>query len=343
MWHSKQLGAIDSHARREKKLIINSMSAPAAIEILGLTKDFPVGFWRPRMRRALDHLTFQVEQGEVFGFLGPNGAGKTTTMKLLMGLIFPTSGTARVRGRPIDDVEMHREIGYLPEQPYFYDYLTARELLDYYARFANYGAAERRERVGKFLERLGLAAAGDVQLRKFSKGMLQRAGIAQAILHDPPVVILDEPMSGLDPVGRREVRDIILDLKKQGRTIFFSTHILSDAEMLCDRVAVLAGGKLQGVGAPREIVPMKSQSMEILFETREGRALPAGLAEHASRMGGRTSVTVAEDQLYPTLEQLRSCEARILSVSPVHPTLEDYFFQLVAASTATRGLEEISR
>ncbi len=210
---------------------MNVMSTPA-IEILGLTKDFPIGFWRKRMRRSLDNLSFQVDEGEVFGFLGPNGAGKTTTMKLLMGLIFPTSGTARVRGRSIDDVEMHREIGYLPEQPYFYDYLTARELLNYYARFSNYSAAERSERVSRFLERVGLAAAADVQLRKFSKGMLQRAGIAQAILHDPPVVILDEPMSGLDPVGRREVRDIILELKKQGRTVFFSTHILSDAEML---------------------------------------------------------------------------------------------------------------
>ena len=318
------------------------MSTPA-IEIQGLTKDFPVGFWRPKMRRALENLTFQVEDGEVFGFLGPNGAGKTTTIKLLMGLIFPTSGTARVRGRSIDDIEMHREVGYLPEQPYFYDYLTARELLDYYARFANYGAAERRERVGKFLDRVGLAAAADVQLRKFSKGMLQRAGIAQAILHDPPVVILDEPMSGLDPVGRREVRDIMLDLKKQGRTVFFSTHILSDAEMLCDRVAVLARGRLQGVGAPREIVTMKSQSMDILFEAREGRALPAALAEHATRIGGRSSITVAEEQLYATLEQLRGCEARILSVLPVHPTLEDYFFQLVGAPSGSRGIEEISR
>ena len=213
-----------------------------AIEIMGLTKDYPVGFWRKRMRRSLDNLTLEVEEGEIFGFLGPNGAGKTTTLKLLMGLIFPTSGTARVRGRSIDDVRMHREIGYLPEQPYFYDYLTARELLDYYARFSNYSATERRERVERFLGLVGLASAGDVQLRKFSKGMLQRAGIAQAILHDPAVVFLDEPMSGLDPIGRREVRDIIHDLKRQGRTVFFSTHILSDAEMLCDRVAVLAGG-----------------------------------------------------------------------------------------------------
>jgi len=318
------------------------MSTPA-IEILALTMDFPVGFWRKRMRRSLDNLSFQVEEGEVFGFLGPNGAGKTTTMKLLMGLIFPVSGTARIRGRAIDDVAMHREIGYLPEQPYFYDYLTARELLDYYARFSNYSAPERRERVGKFLALVGLAAAADVQLRKFSKGMLQRVGIAQAILHDPPVVILDEPMSGLDPVGRREVRDIIQTLKEQGRTVFFSTHILSDAEMLCDRVAVLAGGKLQGVGAPGAIVAIQAPAMEILFEASEGRALPAGLAEHATRIGGRCRVEVAEENLYGALEQLRGAQARILSVSPVHPTLEEYFFRLVGGQAASRGLEEISR
>jgi ABC-2 type transport system ATP-binding protein len=318
------------------------MGAPT-IEILGLTKDFPVGFWRKKMRRSLDNLSFQVQEGEVFGFLGPNGAGKTTTMKLLMGLIFPTSGTARIRGFSIDDVRMHREIGYLPEQPYFYDYLTARELLDYYAQFSDYTRAERRERVGRFLERVGLSAAADVQLRKFSKGMLQRAGIAQAILHDPAVVILDEPMSGLDPVGRREVRDIILEQKKLGRTVFFSTHILSDAEMLCDRVAVLAGGKLQGVGAPREIVSIKTQAMEILFEACDGHALPAGLAEKATRIGGRGRVEVSEDGLYAAIEQLRNSGARILSVSPVHTTLEDYFFQLVGSSAAPRGLEEISR
>src|ERR1700727_700036 len=151
------------------------MIAPA-IEILGLTKDYPVGFWRPKMRRSLDNLSFQVEEGEVFGFLGPNGAGKTTTMKLLMGLIFRTSGPARVRGRAIDDIQMHREIGYLPEQPYFYDYLTARELLDYYAQFFGFAAADRRERVARFLELVGLTTAGDVQLRKFSKGILQRRG-----------------------------------------------------------------------------------------------------------------------------------------------------------------------
>ena len=314
--------------------------ATPAIEILGLTKDYPVGFWRKRMRRSLDNLTLRVEEGEIFGFLGPNGAGKTTTLKLLMGLIFPTTGTARVRGRSIDDVRMHREIGYLPEQPYFYDYLTARELLDYYARFSGFRRAERHERIGRLLERVGLATAGDVQLRKFSKGMLQRAGIAQAILHDPQVIFLDEPMSGLDPVGRREVRDIIFELKQQGRTVFFSTHILADAEMLCDRVAVLHQGKLQGVGAPNEIVSIKVDAMEILFEAREGHALPPELAGSATRAGGRCRIAVPEAALYDALGQLRACEARILSVAPVRPTLEDYFLRLVGdGKTASRAAE----
>lgn len=300
-----------------------------AIEIKGLTKDYPVGFWRKRMRRSLDYLTLNVEEGETFGFLGPNGAGKTTTMKLLMGLIFPTAGTARIRGRSIADVRMHREIGYMPEQPYFYDYLTARELLDYFARFFGYSATERRERVTRFLELVGLTSAGDAQLRKFSKGMLQRVGIAQAILHDPQVVFLDEPMSGLDPVGRREVRDIILDLKRQGRTIFFSTHILSDAEVLCDRVGVLVGGKLQGVGAPEELVSMEVVGMEILFEMHAGGAPPHGLAERAAQTGNRYRVEVPEADLYAALEELRGADARIISVTPLRPSLEDYFFGLM--------------
>jgi len=315
------------------------MSTPA-IEILGLTKDYPAGFWRKTMRRSLDHLSLQVEDGEVFGFLGPNGAGKTTTLKLMTGLIFPTAGTARVRGRSIDDVAMHREIGFLPEQPYFYDYLTARELLDYYGHFGTLSKTARHERVTQLLERVGLASAADVQLRKYSKGMLQRTGIAQAILHDPKVVFLDEPMSGLDPVGRREVRDIILELKKEGKTVFFSTHILSDAEMLCDRVAVLAGGKLQGVGAPGEIMSVEVHAMDILFELPPGGTLPASLAGRVTPIGGRCRMEVPEAELYAALEQLRRCEARILSVSPVRPTLEDYFLRMVGKQqTASRGVE----
>lgn len=315
--------------------------AKPAIEFLGLTKDYPVGFWRNRTRRALDNLTFDVQEGEVFGFLGPNGAGKTTTLKLLMGLIFPTAGTARVCGRSIDDVGMHRDIGFLPEQPYFYDYLTGRELLDYFARFFGLEAAERRERVRLLLERVGLGTAGDVQLRKYSKGMLQRVGIAQAILQNPRVVFLDEPMSGLDPVGRREVRDIILELKRRGHTVFFSTHIISDAEMLCDRVAVLLGGRLQSIGSPSEIVSVDVRGMEILFETRAGRALPPSLTEHATQTGERYRIEVPEADLYVALEQLRACEARILSVSPLRPTLEDYFVGLVGREKAAPHAVEV--
>lgn len=317
------------------------MSTPA-IEICGLTKDYPSGFWRKRMRRSLDSLTLQVGEGEVFGFLGPNGAGKTTTLKLLMGLIFPTAGTARIRGHAIEDVAVHREIGYLPEQPYFYDYLTARELLDYFARLFGYDAAERRNRVMRFLELVGLASSADVQLRKFSKGMLQRAGIAQAILHDPQVVFLDEPMSGLDPVGRREVRDIMLQLKQQGRTVFFSTHILSDAEMLCDRVAVLAGGKLQGIGAPGQTVSFSVHGMEIIFEVAEGTALPRKIADVATRLGTRYRLDVPEADFYATMEQLRNCEARVLAVAAIRPTLEDYFFRLVEREKAQAPAEEVT-
>lgn len=318
------------------------MSTPA-IEILGLTKDYPLSSWRSGKRRSLDNLSLEVEENEIFGFLGPNGAGKTTTLKLLTGLIFPTSGTARVGGFSMDDIRMHRGIGYLPEQPYFYDYLTARELLDYFARIFGYGKAERRERVKRFLDLVGMTPAGDIQLRKFSKGMLQRVGIAQAILHDPQVVFLDEPMSGLDPMGRREVRDIILNLKRQGRTVFFSTHILSDAEMLCDRVGVLLNGKLQGLGAPGEIVSIEVQGMEILFEAREGHALAPHLAERAARTGRRCRLEVPEPELYGVLEELRECQARILSVTQLRPTLEDYFFRLVGQEKGVSHAVEVVR
>ena len=316
------------------------MSTPA-IKIEGLTKDYAVGFWRKKMRRSLDHLDLEVKEGEAFGFLGPNGAGKTTTLKLLMGLIFPTSGSAQVRGRSIADVSMHREIGYMPEQPYFYDYLTARELLDYFARFFGFSATERQQRIKKFLELVGLAESADVQLRKFSKGMLQRVGIAQAILHDPQVIFLDEPMSGLDPVGRREVRDIILELKKQGRTVFFSTHILSDAEMLCDRVAVLVGGKLLGVGSPKEIVSMEIHGMEILFEAQPGSPLPPKLTEGATHTGDRYRIEVPEAEVYSALDELKSSRARILSVTPLRPSLEDYFLKLVGQQKNVASSTEV--
>jgi ABC-2 type transport system ATP-binding protein len=315
----------------------------AAIEIENLTKDYPCGFLHLKKKRSLEGLTMQVESGEVFGFLGPNGAGKSTTIKLLVGLIFPEAGTARILEKPITDIEMHRDIGYLPEQPYFYDYLTAAEVLDYFARFHDLTAADRRERVARMLKKVGLETAGKIQLRKYSKGMLQRVGLAQAILHHPKVVILDEPMSGLDPIGRREVRDIILELKRDGRTVLFSTHILSDAEMLCDRVGVIVGGKLRGVGAPGEIVGMKAHGMEILFELPlDNSNATAAIAAKATKTGDRYRLQISEQELYGALEQLRGAGAKILSVAQVKASLEEYFMHLIEADRAQAAAVEVS-
>jgi ABC-2 type transport system ATP-binding protein len=317
-----------------------NMPSPV-IEIENLSKEYPFGFLQLKKKKSLENLTMQVQTGEVFGFLGPNGAGKSTTIKLLMRLIFPTSGTARILGKSIDDVSMHRGIGYLPEQPYFYDYLTAAELLDYFARFHGLSASERQDRVQKMLKKVGLETAKKIQLRKYSKGMLQRVGLAQAILHDPQVVVLDEPMSGLDPLGRREVRDIILEMKRQGRTVLFSTHILSDAEMLCDRVGVIVGGKLRGVGTPGEMIGIQSQGMEILFEVpSDTPQFP--LLDRATKTGERYRVQVPELDLYPALEELKSAGARILSVAQIKPTLEEFFMNLVDADRAQANAVEVS-
>jgi ABC-2 type transport system ATP-binding protein len=314
----------------------------AAIEIENLTKDYPFGFLHLKKKTSLEGLTMRVEEGEVFGFLGPNGAGKTTTIKLLVGLIFPTAGTARILGKSISDISMHADIGYLPEQPYFYDYLTAAELLDYFARIHDLPAQERKARVDGMLKKVGLETARKIQLRKYSKGMLQRIGVAQAILHDPKVVILDEPMSGLDPVGRREVRDVILELKQAGKTVLFSTHILSDAEMLCDRVGVIVGGKLRGVGAPDEIVGMKAQGMEVLFEYAGAAVGLQPLLSKATQTGKRYRMQVPESDLYATLQQLASAGAKVLSVTQVKSTLEEYFMHLVEADRAQAPAVEVS-
>ena len=317
------------------------MPAPA-IETENLAKQYPYGFLHLKKKTSLEGLTMQVEEGEVFGLLGPNGAGKSTTIKLLMGIIFPTSGRARMLGKPVSDVAMHHHIGYLPEQPYFYDYLTASEVLDYFARFHGYGHVERAQRVARMLKKVGLETAGKIQLRKYSKGMLQRVGLAQAILHDPKLVILDEPMSGLDPVGRREVRDIILELKNGGKTILFSTHILPDAEVLCDRVGVIAGGRLRGVGAPDAIVTMKTVGMEILFELPESNARAEKIRAKAAKSGAGYRLGVGENELYAALEELRGAGGKILSVTQIKPTLEDFFMELVGKDRAQAAAVEVS-
>jgi ABC-2 type transport system ATP-binding protein len=301
-----------------------------AIEILGLEKVYQVGFWRKRPKRALYPLHLSIEQGEIFGFLGPNGAGKTTTLKMLMGLVFPTGGTARILDMELDDPRMKAQIGFLPEQPYFYDYLTARELLRYYGQLSGMESRQLGPRVNAVLEQVGLKDAANVQLRKFSKGMLQRAGIAQAILHDPKVVFLDEPMSGLDPMGRREVRNLIEQLKGDGKTVFFSTHILSDAEALCDRVAILNQGTLRGVGAVQELTAGIQALVEIVWA---GNSVPTALTTMGAgcRIAGDTVRTVLPSaQQDSAIEALRREQLRLISVTPVRLSLEDYFMAQLA-------------
>jgi ABC-2 type transport system ATP-binding protein len=298
-----------------------------AIETINLEKIYSVGFWRKKPRVALRPLTLTVEEGTVFGFLGPNGAGKTTTLKLLLGLVFPTAGTARILGKDISDVEVKSQIGFLPEQPYFYDYLTAQELLEYYAQLSGVPAKERSGRVHKMLGRVGLSEAARVQLRKFSKGMLQRVGLAQAILHDPKLVFLDEPMSGLDPMGRREVRELIQQLQQEGKTVFFSTHILSDAEALCDRVAVIHQGELRGVGAVADLTSQVHGKVEIIFA---GRAVPASLTNlgaQARVSGDVVSAVLPEEHQDAALDILRREKLRLISLTPVRKSLEEYYVQ----------------
>src|ERR1700736_3793365 len=267
----------------------------AAIEILGLEKTYMVGFWRKRPKRALLPLHLTVEEGEIFGFLGPNGAGKTTTLKMLMGLVSPTAGTARILGKDWIDPEVKAQIGFLPEQPYFYDYLTAHELLDYYGQLSGVPGKDRSRRVEEVLQRVGLADIKGMQLRKFSKGMLQRVGIAQAILHNPQLVFFDEPMSGLDPLGRREVRDLMEQLQREGRTVFFSTHILSDAEALCDRVAIIHKGELRGVGVVNDLRSNVAGKSEVIWEG--GHALAgAGRFLLESHVTGETVRAVVQSE-----------------------------------------------
>jgi ABC-2 type transport system ATP-binding protein len=298
----------------------------AAIETFGLAKDYYVGFWRKKQKQALKPLTLSVEEGEVFGYLGPNGAGKTTTLKLLMGLMYPSAGSARILGRPLDDREMKAQIGFLPEQPYFYDHLTATELLNYYAQLSEVDAKDRTRRVDAVLHRVGLPEAKNTQLRKYSKGMLQRVGIAQAIVHDPKLVFLDEPMSGLDPIGRHEVRDLMQVLKDEGKTIFFSTHILSDAEALCDRVAVLNQGEVRGISVVADLVKEVSGQVEIVFQgTNAAKALEK-LA--TCRVAGETARAVLPASLADTaIDAIRNNGGKVISMTPVRRTLEEYFWK----------------
>jgi ABC-2 type transport system ATP-binding protein len=308
-----------------------------AIEILGLEKTYSVGFWRKRPKRALYPLRFNVEDGEVFGFLGPNGAGKTTTLKLLMGLVYPTAGSARILGREWTDPSVKAQIGFLPEQPYFYDYLTAHELLEYYGQLSGVPAKQRTQRVEKVLDQVGLRDVRGVQLRKFSKGMLQRVGIGQAILHDPKLVFFDEPMSGLDPMGRREVRDLMEQLKHEGKTVFFSTHILSDAEALCDRVAVIHQGELRDVGAIEDLTSSVLGKVEVIWQGSQVPASIKAMGAECHVTGDRARAIIAENQQDAMIDALRRERLRLIAIIPVRTSLEAYFVEKLRGAETTAG------
>jgi ABC-2 type transport system ATP-binding protein len=303
------------------------------VEINNLTKDYEVGFWRKQKVRALDGLSLTVNNGEIFGFLGANGAGKTTTLKLLMRLIFPTDGTARILGHNIADISMHNQIGYLPENPYFYDYLTAREFLEYCGELFGYEQTGRSKRAADLLSRVRLdEKKWDIHLRKFSKGMLQRVGLAQALVNDPQVVFLDEPMSGLDPVGRREVRDLIAGLRQEGKTVFMCSHILSDIEVLCDRVAILKRGRLAHVGNLDELRQRAGDRnhVEIVATGSDADTLTFHLPEGdhyqlTSTASGLRIEVQDEKDVDEVITALRRTGGKLVSVQPVRQSLEELF------------------
>ncbi|HEU4403467.1 MAG TPA: ABC transporter ATP-binding protein [Candidatus Polarisedimenticolia bacterium] len=309
----------------------------AVLELSGISKSYRTHL---SLRRywILRDLSLAIQPGEIFGFIGTNGAGKTTTIKLALGLLFPDTGSVRLFGEDARRVELRRRIGFLPENPYLYDYLTGGEFLDFHARLFGYSAPERRRRVADLLERVGLKNRGDRQLRLYSKGMLQRIGLAQALINDPELVILDEPMSGLDPIGRREVRDIILDLKARGRTVFFSTHILSDTEMICDRVGILVRGSLKAVGRIDDLVTRDVRFWEVALGGVRDAALPCGLV--VSRRDDQVLVRVeSQGDLRRLIQSLNGHGTTLISVSPGRQSLEDLFLREVRSADGTAGVK----
>lgn len=305
------------------------------VEIKDLSKDYETGFWRKKKVRALDGLTLNVRPGQIFGFLGGNGAGKTTTIKILMSLLFPTEGSAKILGSDISDVSMHARIGYCPENPYFYDYLTANELLDYFGQIFGYDTAKRKQLTDELLTAVGLEEKSrSRQLRKFSKGMQQRVGLAQALVNDPEIVFLDEPMSGLDPVGRREIRELIVSLREKGKTVFMSTHILSDVEALCDEVAILRGGRLAATGSLSELLSTgnEQRAFELLIggvASEQMRNAVSGIngAKVLTKPAGTAIEVQNESDIDAAIAAARTCGGKMISINPVSLSLEDLFVE----------------
>lgn len=300
-----------------------------AIEIKHLTKKYRSGFWL-KETESLSDLNLEVEAGSIFGFLGHNGAGKTTTIKLLIGVIHPTSGEAFIFGRPISDITVKREIGFLPESPYFYDYLTGSEFLHFCGQLFGMTVKERAKRVDALVELVGLKGSEGEQMRKYSKGMLQRIGLAQALINDPKLVILDEPMSGLDPVGRKDVRDIILRLKEEGKTVFFSTHVLTDAEMICDQVGIIVKGRLRSKGKLEALLNPKVRSIEVSLTgiAQDGLESLKSFSNTVLQRGGDFLVVLQEEAQLPSIiDWTTKRGGKIVSVVPRRESLEDIFME----------------
>lgn len=305
------------------------------VEIENLTKDYEIGFWKKKKVRALDNLTLNVEGGQIFGFLGGNGAGKTTTIKILMSLIFSSSGSAKILGHDISDVKMRARIGYCPENPYFYDYLTARELMMYFGQLFGLNKAKSKQKTEELLTKVGLEEASwNKQLRKFSKGMLQRTGLAQSLINDPEIVFMDEPMSGLDPIGRREIRELIAELREKGTTVFMSTHILSDIEALCDNVAILRKGKLSATGKLDDLLTThgEEQSFEINIKGVSGEVLQSSLAnltnsKIVAKPNGANIQVSDESDIEMVLQEMKKVGGKLVSIQPVKQSLEELFVE----------------
>ncbi|HEX6278955.1 MAG TPA: ABC transporter ATP-binding protein [Pyrinomonadaceae bacterium] len=303
------------------------------IEINDLVKDYETGFFKKKKVRAVDGISLSVKGGQIFGFLGGNGAGKTTTIKILMSLLYPTAGWAKILGQDISDFTMHNRIGYCPENPYFYDYLTPRELLAYFGELFGGDKTKVKDRAEELLEKVGLEPKDrSKQLRKFSKGMLQRVGLAQSLINDPEIVFLDEPMSGLDPIGRREVRELIAGLREEGTTVFMSTHILSDVEALCDEVAILRKGKLAASGTLDDLLisHAETQVFEITFRGISAEKLNMNGLEIVPQAHGVMIRVDDESRIDHVLSEVRKNGGHLVSVQPTKQSLEELFVSATA-------------
>jgi ABC-2 type transport system ATP-binding protein len=297
------------------------------VSIRGLTKHYRHP-WTGKISRGLEPLDLEVQRGEVFGYLGPNGAGKTTTLKILTGLLKPTAGTATILGEPIEKVASRKRIGFLPEQPYFYDSLTGVEYLEFVARLSGVGARDAARASRAWIAKVGLGDRQTQQLRKYSKGMLQRLGLAAAMVHEPELLILDEPMSGLDPFGRRDVRDLILEQRARGTTVLFSSHILPDVEALCDRVAILLEGRLERVATVGDLIDGSAPVVEVRIEGGRVFEIPPNLAPVVERSdtGGSTGLRLRDpERLQELLAWLLAGNIPVHGVTPVRPSLEQLF------------------